>query len=158
MATALKSVANMTKHLTSEEIAARSEAEARYMPVRQVKRSALIKLDKPAAKHWARIMKDMKGLDILDVLDSDALGIYCAKLARRDDLQARYLDLRTAYEQEPDANTLKMMLKISAELQSGEAQLLAYASRLGLTPESRLRMARRAAEPVEDDPNADLFG
>ena len=145
-------------HMTAAEHEARSEAEARFMPVRPVKKSALLKLDAPALKHWKRIMKDMKGLDILDALDADALGIYCAKLARRDDLQARYLELRAGYEREHDAVVLKMMLKISAELQSVEAQLLAYASRLGLTPESRLRMARRAAEPVEDDPNADLFG
>lgn len=151
-------VDNMSKHLTRDEIEARAEAEVRLLPARPIKKPALIRQDKPAGRHWARVLKDMEGLDILDSLDADALAIYCAKLARRDDLQARYLTLRETYDAAPDMVTLKLMMKLSAELQAAEAQLLAYASKLGLTPESRLRMARRAAEAPEDDPNADLFG
>ena len=35
--------------------------------------------------------------------------------------------------------------------------ILAYAGKLGLTPESRNRLAKRLAEQEEEDPDADLF-
>lgn len=157
MPTPVKALDNMNKHLTRAEREAREEQEDRSMPNRKLKRPALITKDKAAAKHWTRILKDMKGLDILDALDADALGIYCAKLARRDDLQAFYLEVRTRYEAEKENAVLRSMTKLSAELQSIERELLAYASRLGLTPESRARLARKQAEQEEDDPDGDLF-
>lgn len=157
MPTPVKAVDNMNKHLTRAEREAREEQEERSMPNRKLKRPTLITKDKAAAKHWTRILKDMKGLDILDALDADALGIYCAKLARRDDLQAFYLEVRTRYEADKENAVLRSMTKLSAELQSIERELLAYASRLGLTPESRARLARKQAEQEEDDPDGDLF-
>ncbi len=157
MPTPVKTVSNMTKHLTREEIEARSAVEGTVLPGRKPKKPKLITQDKAAGRHWARILKDMDGLDILDVLDADALGIYCAKLARRDDLQAWYLELRELYNSEPNLSKLKDMAALSAELQSVERELLAYASKLGLTPESRARLAKRMAEQEQDDPDGDLF-
>ncbi len=145
-------------HMTRDEREARVAAEGRVQPGRKLRRPRLLTGDKPAAKHWSRILRDMEGTGILDVLDSDALGIYCAKLARRDDLQARYLALRDAHADAQNAMSAKTMIALSAELQSAEAQLLSYASKLGLTPDSRLRMARRSAVPDDADPNSDLFG
>ena len=99
----------------------------------------------------------MQGLDILDVLDTDALAIYCAKLARRDDLQAQYLAWRDRYDEDPVNATLKVMIGLSDSLQSVERDVLSYANKLGLTPESRARLAKRLAEQDEDDPDGDLF-
>ena len=157
MPTPVKSLDNMSKHLTRAEREAREGQEDKTMPARKPKKPGLITKDKAAAKHWARILKDMADLDILDVLDSDALGIYCAKLARRDDLQEHYLDVRARYAEAKESSVLRTMVKLSSELQSIERELLAYASRLGLTPESRTRLARKQAEQEEDDPDWDLF-
>ena len=99
----------------------------------------------------------MEGLDIIAILDTDALAIYCAKLARRDDLQVQYLDWRERYRQDPENAKLKIMVGISDSLQSVEREILSYASKLGLTPESRARLAKRIAEQDEDDPDGDLF-
>ena len=127
------------------------------LPARKLKKPKLIIADKAACKHWNRILKDMEGLEILDILDTDALGIYCAKLARRDDLQEKYLEIRTVYALTQDNGTMRNMMNLSADLQSVERDLLSYAGKLGLTPESRVRLARRAAEAESDDPDDDLF-
>lgn len=144
-------------HMTKEEAEARQAAEAKVLQARAPKKPKLIIQDKAAAKHWTRILAAMEGLEIIDILDTDALAIYCAKLARRDDLQARYLQLRAHYASDPEIATLKVMISLSGELQSIERDLLAYASKLGLTPESRVRLAKRLAEQEEYDPDADLF-
>ena len=155
--TPVKTLDNMSKHLTRAEREAREGLEGATLPARKLKKPKLITLDKAAGKHWARILKDMDGLEILDVLDTDALAIYCAKLARRDDLQAKYLQVRAKYEEDGANATLKTMIDLSGELQSVERDLLAYASKLGLTPESRARLARRLAEQEAGDPDDDLF-
>ena len=157
MPTPPKTLSNMNKHLTRDEAEARSAAESALLPTRKLKRPKLITQDKAAGKHWTRLLKDMEGLEILDVLDTDALAIYCAKLARRDDLQAKYLEYRARYDATPENATLKLMINLSAELQAVERDLLAYASKLGLTPESRARLARRMAEQDAGDPDDDLF-
>lgn len=157
MPTPVKSLENMSKHLTKAEQESRGAQESAAMPSRTPKKPRLILRDKAAGKHWSRILHAMDGLEIIDVLDTDALSIYCAKLARRDDLQTKYLQQRDAYAEHPDNATLKVMIVLSSELQSIERDLLAYASKLGLTPESRARLAKRMAEQEEYDPDADLF-
>ena len=157
MPTPVKTLDNMSKHLTKAEIAEREAAEAQQLPARKLKKPKLILQDKAALKHWNRIIRDMQGLDILDVLDTDALAIYCAKLARRDDLQTQYLSWRDGYYEDPNNATLKVMISLSDSLQSIEREILSYASKLGLTPESRARLAKRIAEQDEADPDGDLF-
>ena len=157
MPTPVKTLDNMSKHLTKAEIAEREAAESQQLPSRALKKPKLILQDKAALKYWNRIIADMKDLDIIDVLDTDALSIYCAKVARRDDLQARYLSWRDRYDADPDNGTLQTMIKLSDSLQSIEREILAYASKLGLTPESRARLAKRIAEQEEEDPDGDLF-
>ena len=157
MPTPVKSLDNMSKHLTKAEIEARGAQESAAMPSRTPKKPKLILRDKAAGKHWSRILRDMAGLEIIDVLDTDMLAIYCAKLSRRDDLQTKYLQVRELYAAEPDNANLKILISLSDEMQSIERDLLAYASKLGLTPESRARLAKRMAEQEEFDPDADLF-
>ena len=157
MPTPVKSLDNMSKHLTKAEIEARGAKESAAMPSRTPKKPKLILRDKAAGKHWSRILHAMAGLEIIDVLDTDVLGIYCAKLARRDELQALYLHQQELYAADPVNAILKIMIDLSGELQSIERDLLAYASKLGLTPESRARLAKRMAEQEEFDPDADLF-
>lgn len=161
MPTPVKSLDNMSKHLTKAEIDARSALESAAMPSRTPKKPKLIIQDKAAGKHWSRILKAMDGLVIIDVLDTDVLAIYCAKLSRRDELQTEYLQQRERLAQESDSSTritiIKLVISLSSELQSIERDLLAYASKLGLTPESRVRLAKRMAEQEEYDPDGDLF-
>ena len=170
----VKSLDNMSKHLTKDELKARASAQALVLPCRKPeepkpitqdktldlpsrkpKKPTLITQDKAASRHWARILKDMQDLEILDVLDTDTLAIYCAKLSRRDRLQEEYLRLIAA--EELDLNVIRSSVKLSEALQSAEREILAYASKLGLTPESRVRLAKRLADQEDADPDADLF-
>ena len=154
--TPVKTLNNMSKHLTEDEREAR-EAQEDKLPSRPPKKPKLLKNDKAATAHWTRILKTIQGVDILDTLDSDILGIYCAKLARRDELQEIYLGHRATYAVDHDRLTLKSMLAVGDDLQAIERELLNYASKLGLTPESRARLSRRLAEQGDGEADDDLF-
>ena len=116
MPTPVKNLDNMSKHLTKDELEARAAAQALGLPCRKPKKPKLITQDKAASRHWARILKDMQDLEILDVLDTDALAIYCAKLSRRDRLQEEYLRLIAA--EDLDLNVIRSSVKLSEALQS----------------------------------------
>ena len=136
----VKSLENQEKHLTKAEIEAREAAEAAYLPQRpaRLKMPAAVKNDKAAAAYWRSILKRMAGTGILDDLDAEILGIHCLALSRRDRLDP--------------VGDLKALLAL-------EKQVLSYADKLGLTPESRIRLARKhaakSADPTQID---DLFG
>ena len=157
MPTPVKTLDNMTKHLTKAEIEARSAAEENTMPSRPVKRPARISKDPAAKRYWSQALKDMDELDILDALDATVLAIYCEKCARRDDMQAYYQKLRSLYNEDHENATLKLMIKLDAEIKGSEDAILTYANKLGLTPESRNRLARRQADLDDADPDDDLF-
>lgn len=132
----VKADENIQKHRTRAEIAAREAAEAAYLPQRRakLKMPAAVKEDKAAAVYWRSILKRMEGTAILDDLDTEILGIYCLGLARRDRL-----------------DEIKSLLAL-------EKQLLSYADKLGLTPEGRVRLARKKAAQDADAVPDDLFG
>lgn len=154
---------NQTKHLTLEEKAARANAEAGVIPER------IANLDKPpkgmevaSKSYWKDIIGRMDGLQILDDLDREMLGVYCQMLARRDKLN-RTLEklLHTANKAEDELGKLELVSKIDGligKVATLERTLLQYADKLGLTPQGRARLAQRRAAAEADDPDADLFG
>ena len=88
MPTAVKSSANMTKHLTQAELEARQMAEEEIMPQRRrtrLKKPGFITGSRAANAYWNQILKRMEGLALLDDLDSEMLAGYCSMLARRDE-------------------------------------------------------------------------
>lgn len=88
MPTAAKTSENMSKHLTKSERENREQAEAGVLPDRggklALKKSAIVRSDKRANAYWNQILKQMKGLALLDDLDGTVLAGYCSMLARRD--------------------------------------------------------------------------
>lgn len=88
MPEAVKSSENMTKHMTKTEREARQQAEDEILPrraQRKLKKPAFISGNKRANAYWNQILKRMKGLVLLDDLDSEMLAGYCSMLARRDE-------------------------------------------------------------------------
>ena len=84
---AVKSSANMTRHMTQAELGARRQAEEEVMPRRQrpkLKKPGFIAGNKAANAYWNQILKRREGLALLDDLDSEMLAGYCSMLARRD--------------------------------------------------------------------------
>lgn len=139
---------NLAKHLTKDEIAAREQAEAEVMPLRpeiSMVPPCMLKGHAAAKKYWDSVMARMEGYAILDVLDSDTLGIYCLQMERRDKLE------KAAKKAEDPAAAAK-------ELQALEKLLLSYAEKLGLTPASRVALARKRAAAVGAEERDDLFG
>lgn len=155
---------NLGKHLTKDELAARREAEAAYLPDRPVKLKLPRSLSKdPAAKrYWKSILERMEGLAILDDLDGEMLAVYCAALSRRDSLNSLCRELMDQVDREKDPEArLDLVGKLDgviSKLQAHEKTLLSYADKLGMTPEARVRLARKRAAQVEQTPDDDLFG
>jgi len=165
MANNVKSAENLTWHQTRAEIEARAEAEAEIIPDRpaQLKPPKSLKGDRAALSYWKSITERMQGLAILDDLDVEMLAIYVTSLSRRDDLQKQCRQMMNLALREEDPETKLAMLgkleSLIGRVQAHEKTLLSYANVLGMTPEARVRLARkRAAKAVEVEPDGDLFG
>ena len=168
MATEAKTLAQMDKHLTQQEIQARQEAEAGVIP----DRGGHVRLEKPhlmtgdvrAKKYWETIMERMEGYVILDDLDSETLGIHCVMLSRYDALVAEIRAARKKLkkiEGDPDALTdaMNALAGLTGKAQKLETTILQYADKLGLTPSGRVKLAqKRAEQAAQADPDADLYG
>lgn len=159
MPTPSKSLDDMSKHLTAEQRQAREQAEQSVKPVR-----SQVKLKKPpwilpktlAAKYWSSVLKRMEGTAILDDLDAEALGLYCAQLQERELLQADLTAARGV--DEPD---MDLILSLNKQINAKDGRIKEYASELGCTPSGRVRLAQKrsaAAAEAVTDPNGDLFG
>lgn len=165
MANKVKTSENLAWHLTKAEIAAREDAEAAMMPDRGFSARPPGSLNKDAAgkRYWDSVVKRMEGFAILDDLDREMLAIYCGALSRRDDLQklCRELMTRAGKEKDPQArlDLVEKLDGLMSKLQNHEKTLLTYADKLGMTPEARVRLARKqAARAAEAQlPDGDLF-
>ena len=89
----------------------------------------------------------MEGYKILDRLDTDVLEIYCRQLVRLQMLRGYLRNQRDG----------KSILELSKEIRGLEGAILSYATKLGLTPESRARLALNAVEAPDEDPDGDMF-
>lgn len=164
----VKTLENMAKHMTKAEQSIRADAETATLPNRpsvKLKPPAYVRADKTAAKYWREILKRMEGISLLDDLDTEILGVYCAMLSRRDTTQALFAAVLDQSEaQELDGETRVAVLGkldgLMAKLQGQERSILQYADKLGLTPSGRVHLARkRAAKAAGEAEEADdLFG
>lgn len=167
MPEAVKSSANMTKHLTKEEREARLQAEGEVLPRRprrKLKKPGFISGNKRANAYWNQILERMEGLVLLDDLDSEMLAGYCSMLARRDEtvlLADQLTDRLDVADMEPEEllEAVGKLNVLNGKLQSLDRTLLQYAEKLGLTPSGRVRLAQqRAKAAAEPEPDDDLFG
>lgn len=158
MPTPVKAMDAMSKNLTSDEKAARLEAESSVIPDR-----GEVTLKKPSwltgrgKTYWDSVLARMEETAILDDLDTEMLAIYCAQLAERDALQADLKKARTVKKGEtPD---MDLILALTKQLNAKDSKIRDFASDLGCTPSGRVRLAqKRAAKIAEVDVDGDLFG
>lgn len=126
------------KHWTKQEVQARAEAaETVKRTTVKLKPPKWLTDNKTAFDIWKRTLKRLKGISLLDDLDSDTLAVYCKSLA--------------CYEEE-----LQKERPDPEEMQRWSRLILSYAEKLGLTPNGRARLAKKQADKIKD-PNADLF-
>ena len=164
MAANVKSMENQTKHLTNREKDARTTAEAEMLPARKAKLKVPKSLsgDDAARGYWRSILRRMDGLAILDDLDAEILAAYCETLSRKDALSFLCRELMEKAKLEPDVEMqfelISSIDSVLARLQAHEKSILSYADKLGLTPESRVRLARKRAAQEAEAVKDDLFG
>lgn len=104
----------------------------------------------------------MDGLAILDDLDAEILAAYCETLSRKDAISSLCRELMEKAKSEPDVEMqfelISSIDSVLARLQAHEKAILSYADKLGLTPESRVRLARKRAAQEAEAVKDDLFG
>lgn len=163
MGTAVKTLGAQSKHLTSEERAARADAEAGVVPTREADLRRPRGLTGAAGKYWDSIVRRLEGLSLLDDLDREMLTGYCSMLARRDHLDKLLAKLLASAVKE-DCSTMtaeetNKLDSLSGKLATLDRNLMVYADKLGFTPQGRVRLAqKRAAAAIEAYPDADLYG
>lgn len=143
------------KHWTKDEVDARAAAAAKVTRKKKVNLRMPDWLDEEAQKIWKKTIKDMKGFDILDKVDEDVLATYC-------DAVSRYKETTEFVAQKgyiafggTGAETVSPYVKAQ---QSYARIMMQYAEKLGLTANSRARLAKKIADSViKKDPKRELF-
>lgn len=147
-----KKSGNIQGHLSAEELEerARKENALRRENV-EIRMPESLSNDIIGQQIWAKTLNDADTFGIFDNLDSETLGSYCSIVSRITSLRKKYISALNGHRKNAD------VLELSKELRLLEASQLNYAGKLGLTPESRVRLAQKLVPP-ETDPDDDLYG
>jgi P27 family predicted phage terminase small subunit len=122
------------KHWTRAELAARQASEELLKREKKRSLNAPVWLTKEAKAIWIRVVGSVKGLDLLDNIDTEILAIYA-------DAVVRYQILSQKETQDND--------DIKA-LQAYSRIIVQYADKLGLTPTARARIVKKHADKLLD--------
>ena len=133
------------KHWTLAEKAARQSATEGIKRTRRVMLKAPDWLSEDALIVWKSVVKRLKGIELLDNLDTELLAVYCDA----------YVNYRKA------SKALAVVEGFDPELakaaQAWARIVTTYAEKLGLTPGGRARLAKHKSEKIAD-PFAEAFG
>lgn len=127
------------KHWTSSEVESRQEAADKLKRKNKIELEPPSWLGKEAKKIWQAKIAQVKGLnaanELLDVLDTELLAVYC-------DATVRYQDC---------AQISKKTTDDIKELQAWSRILKEYAEKLGFTPSARARLVKKIADKGKDN-------
>jgi len=122
------------KHWTGEEKAARKDAEKLLKRAKPRGLYAPVWLSKEAKAVWTRVLASVKGIELLDNMDTEILAMYCDAVARYQVLTKKgTLD-------DADIKALQAYSRIA----------ISYADKLGLTPAARARLVKKKADKTLD--------
>ena len=180
MPTPVKKIENTSKHWTKEERERREQAEQdlerRFVRLTEPKR---VKEMPEAHEYWKNTIKRMKGITMLDNVDTDLLAGYCLAAAQADALRKEYRETRSItertiqktiekalnHEYESDEYPARVIralvadeLAILRSMQGQERLVIGYAKELGLTPNARQRLAKKAADERPVTEEDELYG
>jgi P27 family predicted phage terminase small subunit len=144
------------KHWTQKEIKAREKANLKMTREKKKLPVMPIWLGPEAKAIWKKTMSSLKGFDILDVIDSDILALYCNTMADY---------IKCVEMLNENKNGLTTINKMGTEEMSPyvKAQhrymglIAQYADKLGISPDARARLAKKIADE-ELKPKDDDFG
>ena len=147
-----KKVENLKGHLSNEELEERERQEGAFRREKvEIRMPESLSNDITGQQVWSQTLNDADTFGIFDNLDSETLGSYCSIVSRITSLRKKYLSALNGHRKNAD------VLELSKELRLLEASQLNYAGKLGLTPESRVRLVQKLVPP-ETDPDDDLYG
>jgi P27 family predicted phage terminase small subunit len=125
---------NGGKHWTKDEVENRQEAEKALTRKSRIVLKAPKWLSDEALLVWKDVRKKLIGIELLDNLDTDLLGVYCDAVAKYQALSKKERIL------EEDTKALQSWARI----------IVNYAEKLGLSPGGRARLAKKRAQKVTD--------
>lgn len=128
------------KHWSAAEILAREEA-AKLFERKNVRRLRVpAHLSDEAKKVWRKTVERIKGMDLLDVIDTDMLAIYCDAVAKYNLMS---ISTDVVYSDEKNIRALQSQARLVSQ----------YADKLGFTPAARARLIKKRADKIleEDD-------
>lgn len=180
MATPVKKIENTTKHWTLDEKDARKEAEKAFERgfVRLIA-PARVTADNVAYRYWKNTIDRMKGITLLDNIDTDMLASYCLAKSLEDKLRADYNSAQGRSDRTIDRTLEKVLaeeytdenyparviraclsneLDLLKALQAQERVVITYQKELGLTPNGRQRLAKKRAEERPLTEEDSLYG
>lgn len=140
---------NSGKHWTKEELEAR-EAAVNGMKRRRVSMKPPSWLSEDALQVWKDITRKLKGIELLDNLDSELLAIYC-------DAIVNYRKCSREMVIVGDDGAPVAQEDVMKATQAWARIVTTYADKLGLTPGGRARLAKKKAEKTVD-PFENTFG
>ena len=123
------------KHWTAEQVAARQKAAEGLTRKQAAKLTPPPWLSKQGRVEWNKIMRDVKGLDLVDVLDESMIALYCESIVMYKALMA---------VKDKDIDTFKA-------IQAEKRLIAAYADKLGFTPASRARLIKKRSDEKPED-------
>jgi len=132
------------KHWTAAEVESRQKAADGMKRKTKVSLRAPDWLSDEARKVWARVRKQAAGLEILDNLDSEMLAIYCDAVVNYR-LTSKHMVIK---DENGDLLGREEVIKLA---QSWARVVAAYSDKLGLSPASRARLAKKRADDDADD-------
>lgn len=133
------------KHWTASQVQARQEADAEVTRKTKVRLKPPAWLTTDALLIWKRILKQTRGMQLLDNLDENMLAVYCDTMIKYQELSKPRLD---------EQGKPQFLSEGGVKALQAYARLLSvYADKLGLTPAGRARLAKKEA-----DEKLDAFG
>ena len=145
MPTPPKRLENTRKHWTNREIEAREQAEQGLRRSTRVVLRAPAWLSDEARQVWDSVRRKLRGIDLLDSLDTEMLAIYCDAVAQYQ--KASKEIGKPSIDQD----------ELIKQAQSWARLVSSYAEKLGLSPNSRARLAKKKAEREAPDEMAQLL-
>lgn len=145
MTKAIKTLENISKHLTRSERAARAAAEESVSRGTRIRISCPKDLSPEARLVFEDTKRKLRPLQVLDPADTNALATY-------SDLVSKYwmMSRRVDDEEMSDLDFVKVS-------QAWLPKIRSYEDSLGLTPLSRARLAKKKADQEPIDPLEQLL-
>jgi P27 family predicted phage terminase small subunit len=131
------------RHWTKAEISARETAADDQQRDTRTYLRAPDWLGDEARKVWDGVKGKLRGIELLDNLDTELLAVYCDAV-----VQYRLASARLGYTDE--AGVLTRTDEDVKAAQSWARIVAMYADKLGLTPGGRARLAKKKADKVVD--------